>query len=275
MIIVLLIVLGLCFGSFTNALTWRLYQQARPKAKQPKKVNLSILNGRSVCPHCQHQLSALDLVPIISWLALLGKCRYCHKPISWQYPLVELATALLFVGSFVWWPYGFAMAGLIRFVVWLIFLVGFMALTIYDIHWMILPNKLVKPLIGLALLQVVLLFVLQQDAGLLLGAFWGVICLGGLFYALLCFPGKQLIGGGDVRLGVGLGLIVGGPLPAILLLFLSSVIGTLFSLPLLANSRKALGRKVPYGPFLIVATVIVYIFGAGLISWYKRQFLLL
>lgn len=275
MIIVLLIVLGLCFGSFTNALVWRVHEQAKPKAKQPKKVNLSIMNGRSVCPNCQHQLSALDLVPVLSWLALRGKCRYCRKPISWQYPLVELTTALLFVGSYIWWPNGFATAGLVQFIFWLVFLVGFMALVVYDLRWMLLPDRLVLPLIGLAIAQVVLLSVLQQSPGLLLEAFWGLLFLAGLFYALYQFPGRQLIGGGDVRLAVCLGLLVGGPLSAILLLFLSSIIGTLFSLPLLASGRKALSQKVPYGPFLIIATVIVYLFGASLISWYKRQFLLL
>ena len=275
MIIFVLVLLGLCFGSFVNALVWRLHQQSLPNSRQPKKVDLSIMHGRSVCPNCQHQLRALDLIPVLSWLGLRGRCRYCHRPISWQYPVVELATALLFVASYIWWPVDFKAMGIAQFVVWLIMLVGFMALVVYDLRWMLLPSRLIWPLGALALLQVVVLSINYHDVSYLLGGLWGVLCLGGLFYALYQFPGRQLIGGGDVRLGVVLGLLVGGPLRALLLLFLASLVGSAFSLPMLASGRKALSRKVPFGPFLIIATVLVYLFGAGLISWYKRQFLLL
>src|SRR4051812_13278636 len=100
MIIAVLIVFGLCLGSFVNALVWRVHEQEA--AKKPNK-KLSVLNGRSMCPHCEHELAAKDLIPVLSWLSLGGKCRYCHKPISKQYPLVELLTALLVVGSYIWW----------------------------------------------------------------------------------------------------------------------------------------------------------------------------
>ena len=275
MIVFMLVLLGLCFGSFTNALVWRFHEQAKPKAKQPKKVDLSIMHGRSVCPSCQHQLSALDLIPVISWLGLRGKCRYCRRAISAQYPLVELTTALLFVGSYIWWPYGFSNVGVFQFVIWLIMLVGFMALLIYDLRWMLLPNRIVFPLIVLAILQVIVLTVANSDATILLGAIWGVIFLAGLFYGLYAVSKGAWIGLGDVKLAIVLGLLVSGPLMAVLVLFLSSVIGIICSLPILAGGKKALTRKVPYGPFLIIATIIVYLFGASMITWYKRQFLLL
>src|SRR5665213_2769212 len=97
MIIALLALLGLVFGSFVNALVWRLHEQEvlLEKRKKPSKKQLeklSILNGRSMCPHCKHELAIKDLVPLFSWIALKGKCRYCGKPISWQYPVVELLT---------------------------------------------------------------------------------------------------------------------------------------------------------------------------------------
>ena len=102
MIIAVLAVLGLVFGSFVNAFAWRLHEQEsllekkkKPSAKQLAK--LSIVKGRSMCPECKHELAAKDLIPVFSWITLKGKCRYCGKPISWQYPAVELATALLFV----------------------------------------------------------------------------------------------------------------------------------------------------------------------------------
>ena len=100
-VIIILAWLGLCAGSFVNALVWRLHEQKRSK-KADKK--LSILNGRSMCVHCRHELTWYDLIPLFSWLLLRGKCRYCKKPISWQYPIVELATAAVFVLSYIFWP---------------------------------------------------------------------------------------------------------------------------------------------------------------------------
>jgi prepilin signal peptidase PulO-like enzyme (type II secretory pathway) len=106
MIIAVLVVLGLCFGSFANALVWRVHEQAGQAAKKkPDKKylkQLSVAKGRSMCPNCKHELVAKDLIPVLSWLALGGKCRYCAKPISIQYPLVEVALASLFVVSYLY-----------------------------------------------------------------------------------------------------------------------------------------------------------------------------
>src|SRR3954465_436221 len=104
MIIAVLVVLGLCLGSFVNALVWRLHEQEEGGSKKAAAKKLSIIKGRSMCPHCKHALKPIDLIPVISWLSLRGKCRYCSKPISIQYPIVELSTALLFVVSYIWWP---------------------------------------------------------------------------------------------------------------------------------------------------------------------------
>src|SRR5260221_566501 len=107
MTIVALILLGLTFGSFINALVWRLHKQNEDSAKEQKVPNLSIATGRSMCPNCYHELAAKDLIPVLSWLSLGGKCRYCRQPISWQYPLVELLTAGLFTVSYIYWPWAF------------------------------------------------------------------------------------------------------------------------------------------------------------------------
>src|SRR5690348_8244818 len=115
MIVLLLGALGLGLGSFVNALVWRLHEQelaeeepkhkrAKGKARQLSAKELSIVSGRSMCPDCHHELAPQDLIPVLSWLWLRGKCRYCSKPISWQYPLVELVTAALFIVSYLSWP---------------------------------------------------------------------------------------------------------------------------------------------------------------------------
>ncbi len=274
MVILLLIALGLCLGSFVNALVWRLHEQDKPKKKQTK-ANLSIATGRSVCPHCTHALGFFDLIPVFSWLSLRGKCRYCEQPISWQYPIVELLTAALFVLSYVVWPYGFDPSGIFQFAVWLLFSTGFMALIVYDLKWMLLPDRIVAPLTALVIVQVVLLAVWQGNPQLVLGAVWGVLCLAGLFYVLFQVSGGKWIGGGDVKLGIVLGALVGGPLNSIAVLFIAACLGTICAAPLLLTDKKAFGKRLPFGPFLIVATIIVYLFGQTIVGWYKRQFLLL
>ncbi len=273
MIIVALILLGLCAGSFVNALIYRLHEQRRAKTRQSKK-ELSIVSGRSICPHCRHELAVKDLVPVFSWLSLRGKCRYCHKKID-DNPLIELTTPLLFVFSYIYWPFVFNAEGNTLLVFWLLFLVGFVALTVYDLKWMILPDKITYPLFGLAILQLVLnvaFFHGGWDA--VLAAGWGILLLSGLFYGLFQLSKGQWIGGGDVKLGIILGMLVGGPSHALLVLFLASLIGTLLALPLMITGRTKISSRIPFGPMLLIATFIVYLFGASLIGWYKKQLLI-
>lgn len=274
MVIFLLIVLGLCFGSFVNALVWRLHEQTKPKAKQARG-DLSITKGRSVCTHCGHVLQPIDLIPVVSWLAVRGKCRYCHRPIGWQYPVVELLTAGLFCLSYVAWPLELQGIAVAQFGVWLAILVLFVALAVYDLRWMVLPDRLVSVLTALAGLYVGMDALRAGSLAVFWGAFLGVVCLAGLFYVIFQVSGGKWIGGGDVKLGVSLGMLAGSPVQSILLLFLASLAGTIIVLPLLLTGKKRMSQKLPFGPFLIVATILVCLFGAALITWYKNQFLLL
>lgn len=280
MIFAVLVVVGLCLGSFVNALVWRLHEQAALEGKKTKgsklqATKLSILKGRSMCPHCQHELAVKDLVPVLSWLSLGGKCRYCRKPIGWQYPLVELLTAGLFIFSYIYWPSGFHGAGLLEFVLWLVFLTGLVALFVYDARWFILPNRILYPLIVLAVLQILAVTLFYHGStSSLLGAVWGALILGGLFYGLFRVSDGQWIGGGDPKLGVLLGLLIGGPLASFLLLFLASSGGTLVALPLLVTGKATRTSKLPFGPLLIIAAIVVRLFGASIIAWYKVRFAL-
>ncbi len=269
-----LFVLGLCFGSFVSASVWRFHEQSRKKKlSAEQKRRLSILRGRSMCVHCRHALAWYDLLPLVSWLSLRGKCRYCHNPID-DNPLVELLTGLLFVLSYVAWPYTFGGVGTGLFICWLVTLVGFVFLMVYDLRWMLLPNPVVFGLMGVAGVQVLLRMIAIGDArAVLLDALAGVLAIAGPFYLLFQASRGRWIGGGDVRLGVVIGLLVGGPLSSIMVLFLASVFGTLYALPMMARRAIRPTSRIPFGPFLLAATIVVFLYGSRIGDWYISVFL--
>lgn len=258
MVIVILAVLGLVLGSFINALVWRLHKKK------------DWVKGRSVCVNCGHVLAAKDLVPVFSWLSLKGKCRYCGKPISWQYPAVELGTSLLFVASYLFWPLDLNNIGTQLFVFWLVFLVGLIALAVYDIRWMLLPDKMIYPLMILALVHAVVLLFLAgcSTANQLADIIFSFLVGGGIFYALFHVSDGRWIGGGDVKLGALLGLILVDWQLMLLTIFIASLIGTGMSVPLMATGKLKKTSKIPFGPMLIAGAIIARLFGTGLINWY-------
>ena len=268
--------LGLVFGSFVNALVWRLHEQDELQSKKSAKNSkadlqkLSIWRGRSMCAHCHHQLAAKDLVPVASWLWLRGKCRYCGHKIE-DSPVIELATALLFMISYLFWPTDLHGLGLMQFCFWLAFLVGFVALAVYDLKWFLLPDRVMFPLIGLASVEVLAtLFFFHGGWQVLWASVWGVLIASGLFFVLYQVSRGEWIGGGDVKLGVVLGILVGGPMRSLLLLFVASLLGTLVSLPLLATGKANKRTLIPFGPFLLAAAVIVVLFSSHFINWINR-----
>lgn len=275
MIIAVLTLLGLCLGSFVNALVYRLHWQENHSKKAKKAPKYSIISGRSLCPHCKHELVAKDLIPVFSWVQLRGRCRYCKKPISWQYPLVELMTAGLFVASYVWWPTSLSESEqIISFVVWLICLTGFVSLTLYDIKYQILPNKIIFPLIFIAIFGITFEAILTESLQPINSATLGALVGGGLFYVLFQISNGAWIGGGDVKLGFLLGLLVGGGWMALFMLFLASLLGTLYSAPLMLTGKLQAKARIPFGPFLIAAAVIVKLFGADIQDWYVGYFMI-
>lgn len=278
MVIVILVVLGLCLGSFANALVWRLHGQATEMdKKKPNKgylAQLSIAKGRSMCPNCKHPLATRDLIPVLSWLSLKGKCRYCKKAISIQYPIVELVTALLFVISYLWWPVTLSGAQISIFILWLMLVVGFMALIVYDLRWQLLPNRIIYTLGLIAAIQACIsIFAANRPAIALLNVILAVIVGGGIFYVLFQVSGGKWIGGGDVKLGWLLGLVAGTPARSLLFIFLAALLGSLFSVPLLLTKRLNRTSKIPFGPFLIVALIVVQLFGASILHWYTQTFI--
>ncbi|MEO7364579.1 MAG: prepilin peptidase [Candidatus Saccharimonadales bacterium] len=278
-IIGMLVLFGLCLGSFVNALVWRLREQETEHGKKkPSKAylrDLSISKGRSMCPDCHHELAAKDLVPVMSWARLAGRCRYCRKPISAQYPIVELVTAAAFVTSYVFWPQSLDSSTAVAvFVLWLLLVVGFMALVIYDLKWFLLPDRIVFPLMGVAAMLAALnVSQSANPATAVVNELLAVAVGGGIFYLIYQVSAGKWIGGGDVKLGWLLGLVVGTPILAMLLIFLAAVAGSLVSIPMLAMGRMRRATTIPFGPFLIVGAVVAVLFGQNVIDWYQQMFL--
>jgi prepilin signal peptidase PulO-like enzyme (type II secretory pathway) len=226
-----------------------------------------------MCPHSHHTLATNDLNPVISWLSLRGRCRYCGEQITKQYPLVELVTALLVVATYAWWPVDFEGIQIALLSVWLVILTGLMALLVYDARWYILPDRVMKPLAYLAATYALLsVFAADSAPKALLNIILAVLVGGGVFYILFQVSNGKWIGGGDVKLGWLLGLIAGTPGRSILFIFLAALIGTLFSLPLLLTHRLKRSSVVPFGPFLIIALIIVQLFGHDILNWYQQTF---
>ncbi len=257
MTIGVLAVLGLVMGSFITALVDRLHD------------GRDWVKGRSSCDSCKKTLAARDLVPVLSWLSSAGKCRQCKQKISWQYPIIELVTGALFVISYLAWPtdiVGFQQA---KFTIWLITLVGLIALSVYDLRWFIIPNRIIYPLIALmtAVIAVESVFYGGGPA-LVRDSVLGLLACGGLFYVLFQVSGGRWIGGGDVKLGFLLGMLAGGVFESLMLVMLASVIGLVFSLPLILTKKLGPKSQIPFGPVLVVAGIVIFLAGESIVDWY-------
>jgi len=177
---------------------------------------------------------------------------------------------VLFVLSYLYWPGQMEGVGLFAFACWLLFVVGFVVLTVYDLKWFLLPNKVVFPLIGLAIILVMGRLLFGADWQQALGSLAGAAVIWGVFYAIYRFSKGEWIGFGDVKLAVVLGVLAGGVLPAFALLFIASLIGVLASLPLVIAGKANRKSHLPFGPMLIAATIIIVLFGQALVDWYAN-----
>src|SRR6266702_282242 len=251
--------IGLAFGSFVGALVWRLHEHK------------DFVSDRSECEHCHHKLGMWDLIPLLSWLTLRGRCRYCGKPIGWTAPLLEVLMAALFVGSYYVWPLSLmSWQTEESFALWLIYVVGLLALLVYDLRWMLLPNAIIFPLIGIAVVESAVRYSVQVGVSpwdYFNSAIFGVVVLGGLYWAMYTFSKGKWVGYGDVKLGVFMGIALGFQ-RSLLALFLANIIGFMIVLPGLLVGKLKRTSKIPFGPFLIIAFFIAFLFGQRIIGWY-------
>ncbi|OHA66769.1 MAG: hypothetical protein A3C82_00690 [Candidatus Wildermuthbacteria bacterium RIFCSPHIGHO2_02_FULL_47_12] len=287
MVAFMVFVFGLAVGSFLNAFIYRL--ELREGLVLTKgKHKPSVMQGRSFCPHCGHTLAWHDLIPLVSFLLLRGRCRYCKLPISWQYPLVEIATALLFVAVF-----SLVVENLVKLSFPQMFQIGYLwaiaalliVIFVYDLKHYLIPDKLLFPAIGLALLwrgfeqfgfEISDLFWIW-DLGLWISLPFVQAVLAGFgasafFFAIYVLSNGRAMGFGDVKLAFLLGLFLGWP-SILAALFFAFCLGAVVGLILIALKKKGPKSEVPFAPFLIAGTAIAFFFGSSIIDWYLGLFL--
>ena len=265
LLFIFIFILGTIMGSFVGAMTWRM------------KRKKDWVMGRSECEHCHHQLSALDLIPIVSYVSLGGRCRYCRKPIGATAILLEIGAGLAFLTSALLWPSLvnqswtapttiMSMGGTMTYLslgLWLACVVIFVALFVYDMRWHLLPNKLVFPLIGLALICSGCLYVGVYHFSVgewVINLVLGLMPITGIYGLMYLMSGGRWIGLGDVKLGVAIGFLVpwwGG----LIILFVANLLGSLASIPGLAKKKLKVNSEIAFGPYLIAATYLVFLLG--------------
>ncbi len=257
-------ILGLLIGSFLNCLIWRLH------------TGESMME-RSHCPKCKKQIVWYDNIPLLSFLFLRGKCRHCGKKISWQYPIVELVTAILFVlalrielgiRNYGLWFFSDSIIHNSRFIIQLFrdwfFISVMIVVFIYDLRWYLILDRVVLPA---AILMLIF--------NLYLGTNWQNLLVSGIigssFFLIQFVISKgKWIGGGDIRLGLLMGFGLGWP-KIVLAIFLAYLIGSIIGIFLMAAKKKKWGSQIPLGTFLSVAAIITLFWGDKILNWYLKS----
>ena len=239
-------VIGVVLGSFLNCLISRLKIGKEGQNQIEKK------EGRSVCDSCGHQLLWYDLIPVISFLALRGRCRFCKDRIPTYNLLVELAAGLLAVGLYQKFGLSFLSVG------YLLIGLVLLGILVYDWQKKLIPDFFIW--IGAVLTAVLQLSRLIRGEITIPSLFWGLAIGGGIFYLLYFFSKGRWIGFGDVKLGALLGLILGWPLIGVSL-WISFVTGGLVGAGLLLAGKKKMTSQISFGPFLIIGFYTVLFCG--------------
>mgnify|MGYP003489260674 CR=1 FL=1 len=263
--------LGLLVGSFLNVVIHRIPKMmqresdnyvAHESGKElPHTERYNLMVPRSACPHCGHQITAMENIPVVSWLALRGKCSQCKAPISARYPAIELLTGAL--SALLIWKFGSGMAGMATLLfAWLL-----VAMTFIDVDTQLLPDDLTFPLLWAGLLvNLNGTFVPLQDA--VIGAAAGYLVLWAVYWIFKLATGKEGMGYGDFKLLAALGAWLGwAMLPTIILL--SSVVGALVGISLIVFARRGRDKPIPFGPYLAAAGMIAL--GRAAVDFYGEQ----
>lgn len=265
------LVLGLLVGSFINVLAWRLPKmleqdwqtQARELLGLPAPAKGPVYNlmlPRSHCPHCQHPLRAWENIPLLSYLVLRGKCSQCKTAISLRYPLTELTCAVL--SGVVAWHFGLTpQAGWTLLLTW-----GLLGICLIDLKHQIVPDVLVLPLMWLGLLlNTFETFTSLTQA--VWGAALGYLSLWSIYWLFKLLTGKDGMGYGDFKLLALFGAW-GGMAIVPMTIVLSSLLGALVGLALLAMRRAQASTPIPFAPYLAIAGWIALLWGGQMADFY-------
>lgn len=262
-----LLLLGLLIGSFLNVVIHRLpvmlergwareYQemQGTPVSEDAPDDVFNLTLPRSRCPHCGHGIAWYENIPVVSYLFLRGRCSACKAPISIRYPLVEIATGLLF--AWCGHRFGFSLSAL----AWSCFSAALLTLALIDWDTTLLPDDITLPLVwaGLVAAQFSLTGISLSNA--LWGACAGYLSLWSIYWLFKFATGKEGMGYGDFKLFAGLGAWFGWE-ALIPMILMASIIGALVGIALKINSKLREGGYVPFGPFLSGAGITTLLFG--------------
>lgn len=263
-------VLGLLVGSFLNVVIHRIPKMmqresdnyvATESGKEPPHTDrYNLMVPRSACPSCGHQITAMENIPVFSYLVIKGKCRGCQAAISPRYPIVEFITGLL--SAFMIWHFGSGIEGLAA----LVFVWFLIAMTFIDADTQLLPDDLTLPLMWLGLLlNLYGTFASLEDA--VIGATAGYLSLWSVYWMFKLVTGKEGMGYGDFKLLAALGAWMGwSMLPTIILL--SSVVGAIVGISLIVFKKMHRANPIPFGPYLAAAGLVAFIWGKSITAQY-------
>lgn len=260
----LFFIFGLIVGSFLSVVVSRLETGER------------FFWGRSKCPSCKKKIKSYDLVPLLSFVILKGRCRHCEKKIGLFYPLIEFSTAVLF--ALLFWRFAgvFVDANLYLFLaVHFVILASLIAVFFYDWFYLIIPDKVLIP-VGLVVLVLAVINILfAKQIGLdffvyppeIWSLILGLLIGGGSFLFLVLISREKWMGYGDVKLGAFLGLFLGYPL-ILVALFFAFILGSLYSIILILLKKKKIKDIIPFAPFLVLGGIMALFAGKWIIKWY-------
>ena len=245
-------VFGLCIGSFLNVCIYRL-----PQSK-------SVLFPGSMCGKCGVPIRFYDNIPVLSYFLLRGKCRNCGVPFSIRYPLVEILTGLMAISITL--KYGLTWESLVYF----IFICTLLVITFIDIDYQIIPNGITLPGIPIAIVAATFLLPQMDFAESMIGVLIGGGSLLIVAWLYMLLMRKEGMGGGDIKLLAMVGALIGWQ-GILFTIFVSSAVGSVIGITMMARMKKNMKFAIPFGPFLSIGAITYIFFGKELMVWYLNS----
>lgn len=246
-------IFGTIIGSFLNVLIFRIFSGDY----------LGIIKGRSECNSCKQRLKAKELIPLLSYVWLKAKCKNCKQKISLTYFITELLCGLSFMTAFLYFPQAFdSYSNSIYFILILYYLSVLVFTTIYDLLYFEISDLILLPAIAVAFLALLHPLSPEFKSGVL-----GALLIFSFFYLQILVSKGRWLGGGDLRIGVFMGLILGFQ-NSIVALASAYFLGSIISLILISSSKLKLKSEIPFAPFLCLGTIIAFYHGEQIVNWY-------